>query len=359
MTIASYAGEPGDFAEPIAPERETDEASVEQAAHAMLKLYRANLEVRLQCVDDATLSEHQRQIRAKVGEALQTLQRPKRTRLGGEWDEVYRLERLIALLFNGAELRQEIARRLAELADEKVPEAERLRLEYTALAGSSRDGDAPVVPDGVLRSFLLRAIEALQWTAKRRYLAQPLRQQATKKILVCVLVTFILLVAPYVMLSLDYEATLHSADKMVSPMWSHLGLFTALMAGCLGAFFSRLMMLQRNWPNMALEELCSNTEWSYALLRAGVGMCGALILYYFFHSGLIDGSLFPHIDKLSVRLLPTENGTVQMAFTAPSKDLALLTVWCFLGGFSEVLVPGLLAKTEGQLAETAVGSKAR
>ncbi len=359
MTIASYAGEPGDFAEPIAPERETDEASVEQAAHAMLKLYRANLEVRLQCVDDATLSEHQRQIRAKVGEALQTLQRPKRTRLGGEWDEVYRLERLIALLFNGAELRQEIARRLAELADEKVPEAERLRLEYTALAGSSRDGDAPVVPDGVLRSFLLRAIEALQWTAKRRYLAQPLRQQATKKILVCVLVTFILLVAPYVMLSLDYEATLHSADKMVSPMWSHLGLFTALMAGCLGAFFSRLMMLQRNWPNMALEELCSNTEWSYALLRAGVGMCGALILYYFFHSGLIDGSLFPHIDKLSVRLLPTEGGTVQMAFTAPSKDLALLTVWCFLGGFSEVLVPGLLAKTEGQLAETAVGSKAR
>jgi hypothetical protein len=48
-----------------------------------------------------------------------------------------------------------------------------------------------------------------------------------------------------------------------------------------------------------------------------------------------------------------------MAFTAPSRDLALLTVWCFLGGFSEVLVPGLLAKTEGQLAETAVGAKAR
>jgi hypothetical protein len=359
MTIASYAGEAGDFAEAIAPERDSGEASVGQAAHAMHKLYRANLEVRLQCIDDATLSEHQRQIRQKVAEALQSLDRTKSGYLGGEWDEVYRLERLIALLFNGGELRQEITRRLAELADEKVPEAERLRLEYAALVGSARESDAPVVADGVLRSFLLRAIEALQWTAKRRYLAQPLRQQATKKILVCVLVTFILLVAPYVMLSLDYETTLHSADKMVSPMWSHLGLFTALMAGCLGAFFSRLMLLQRNWPNMALEELCSNTEWSYALLRAGVGMCGALILYYFFHSGLIDGSLFPRIDKLSVKLLPTETGTVQMAFTAPSRDLALLTVWCFPGGFSEVLVPGLLAKTEGQLAETAVGAKAR
>ena len=69
MTIASYAGEAGDFAEAIAPERDSGEASVGQAAHAMHKLYRANLEVRLQCIDDTTLSEHQRQIRQKVAEA--------------------------------------------------------------------------------------------------------------------------------------------------------------------------------------------------------------------------------------------------------------------------------------------------
>jgi hypothetical protein len=43
---------------------------------------------------------------------------------------------------------------------------------------------------------------------------------------------------------------------------------------------------------------------------------------------------------------------VHMAFATPTKDFALLTVWCFLAGFSELLVPGLLAKTERQLCQT-------
>jgi hypothetical protein len=360
MTVAVYAAEAGNLPAPIVSEPERDVAPVAHASHGMLKLFVANLDVRLQCIDQQGLSEHQRQIAAKVADALQALRTAKGVTLGSEWDEVYRLERLIALLFNGPELKQEIGRRLAELAEGRVPEADRLRQEYAALIGTGRDGETIVVPDGVLRTFLLRAIETLQWAAKRRYLAQPLRQEATKKILICVLATFVLLVGPYVVLGLDYESTLKSVDKMVSPMWSHLGMFTALASGCLGAFFSRLMLLQRNWPNMPLEELGTNTEWSFSLLRAGVGMCGALILYYFFHSGLIDGSIFPHVDKLAVRVFPaTEAGALEMAFTAPSRDLALLTVWCFLGGFSEVLVPGLLAKTEGQFAETAVGAKAR
>jgi hypothetical protein len=78
-------------------------------------------------------------------------------------------------------------------------------------------------------------------------------------------------------------------------------------------------------------------------------MGGALILFYFFVSGLIDGSLFPHVDKFAIDLLVVEPPGVHMAFATPSKDFALLTVWCFLAGFSELLVPGLLAKTESQL----------
>ena len=81
-------------------------------------------------------------------------------------------------------------------------------------------------------------------------------------------------------------------------------------------------------------------------------MCGALILYYFLVSGLIDGSVFPHIEKLGINLVVVEPPGVHMAFATPSKDFALLTVWCFLAGFSELLVPSLLAKTESQLCQT-------
>ena len=109
----------------------------------------------------------------------------------------------------------------------------------------------------MLRSFLLRMMEALQWAAKKKYLASPIRKEATKKILLGVFVAFVLLIVPYVLLSLNY---LLSASDDVSPFWSHLTFYTAVISGGLGAFFSRLIVLQRDWPNMALEEVCLHNE---------------------------------------------------------------------------------------------------
>jgi hypothetical protein len=356
MTMTLYAGEPAEYSGSAAPARERDEGSEDYASYAMLQLYRTNLEVRLQCIDQSTLSEHQRQVAASVAQSLRALPWGGSADHRPEWDEVYRLERLIAVLFNGAELRQENLRRLNDLADAKAPEAERLRQEYAALTGAGRDGQAPAVSDGVLRNFLLGSIEALQRVALRRSLAQPLRQAATKKILVCLVVTFGLLLLPCVLLSLDFSPYPNHA---LNPAWSHFGLYTALLSGALGAFFSRLMILQRDWPTMALEELCCHAEWTYSLLRAGVGMCGAVILYYLFQAGLIDSSLFPHVDKVGLRVVPVQPPAVHMAFTVPSKDLALLMVWCLVGGFSDVLIPGLLAKTERQFGQGEAAAKAR
>jgi hypothetical protein len=330
--------------------------SADQASYYMLQLYRTNLEVRLQCIDQETLSAHQKQIYSKIAERLQVPVQERETDAGLEWDKTYKLERLIALLLNGAQLRQEAAHRLNELTDNNVPEAMSFQHEYRAIAAApAHEGQPPAGDDGVLRAFLLRVMEALQWAAKKKYLASPIRKEATKKILLGVFVAFVLLIIPYVLLSLNY---LVSASDDISPLWSHLTLYTAVISGGLGAFFSRLIVLQRDWPNMALEEVCLHNEWSYALLRAGVGMCGALILYYFLVSGLIDGSVFPHIERFGINLVVVEPPGVHMAFATPSKDFALLTVWCFLAGFSELLVPGLLAKTERQLCQTGTSASA-
>jgi hypothetical protein len=203
------------------------------------------------------------------------------------------------------------------------------------------------VDDSVLRSFLLRVMEVIHWNAKKKYLARPIRKEATKNILVCVIVAFLLVVAPYVVINLDFPG-----KQELAKWWSLFALYTALVSGLLGAFFSRLIMLQRNGENMTLDEVFLQREFSYTLLRAGVGMCGALVVYFFLKSGLIDGPLFPNFGKLAMEFVEVPKPAAQMSFVVPSKDLALLTVWCFLAGFSEVLVPNILAGTERQLSET-------
>src|SRR5271170_3263331 len=131
-------------------------ASADRASYYMLQLYRTNLEVRLQCIDQETLSAHQQQIYAKIAERLQAPVHDWDTDAGLEWDETYKLERLIALLFNGAQLRQEVAHRLTELADKNVPEATSFRYEYQAMAAApAHNGQPPIGDDGVLRAFVL------------------------------------------------------------------------------------------------------------------------------------------------------------------------------------------------------------
>jgi hypothetical protein len=351
MTMVTSLMSVTDRSGPIALVRSRRQNSADQASRYMQQL-RSNLEVRLQSIDTETLSEHQKQIYARIADELRAPVHAAETDAAGDWDEIYKLERMIALLLSGAPLRQEIAHRLAEMTDQKVPEAESLRREYGDIAAPNRPGQPPSEDDGVQRNFLLRAMEMLQRAAKQKYLASPIRKEATKKILLGVFVAFLMLIVPYVLLSLNYD------DGEVGPWWSHLMLYTAVVSGGLGAFFSRLIVLQRDWPTMALEEVCLHNEWPYALLRAGVGMCGALILYYFLVSGLIEGSMFPQMGKVAINLLVVEPPGVHMAFATPSRDFALLTVWCFLAGFSELLVTGLLAKTERQFCMPSAGATA-
>ncbi len=332
----------------------TGKTSIDRASFYMLHLYRTNLEVRLRCVDQTALqSEGQKQIYSTVSEMLKSFTQTSTTApdFELEWDETYKAERLISLLFSGAQLRQEIDARLQELAEENLKDAESLRRDYETLLKPLGDKQAFPVDDAMLRVFLLRVMETVHWDAKKKYVARPVRKTATKIILACVMISFLLVVAPYIFLNFW-------GPKEVGAWWSLFALYTALASGLLGAFFSRMIGVQRSWSQMTLDEVFLHRELSYTLLRAGVGMCGALIVYFFLRSGLVSGALFPTFQMVALEYVEIKDqGMVPMTFVMPSPALALLTFWCFLAGFSEALVPNILANTERQLSQASASAQ--
>jgi hypothetical protein len=314
----------------------------------MLNLYRSNLEVRLRTVDVSSLPDSQHEIYSAVADTLKGPCNANVSVRNLEWDEIYKAESLIALLFTGAQLRQEINARLQELAKESSVESDNLRRDYEALLKPPAAPANGEPDDATLRMFLLRVMEALHWNAKKTYLARPIRIEATNRIVLGMLLSFLLLVFPYVILNFDY------ATHDVSKWWSLFALWTALSAGLLGAFFSRLISIQGQWAKLTLDEVFLHREWPYTLLRAGVGVCGALIVYFFLRSGIAEGALFPAFAAIKIELVQIhDTGAVPMTFVMPSKALALLTFWCFLAGFSEKLVPNILSSTESRLTDAA------
>jgi hypothetical protein len=323
-------------------------SSVDRASFFMLHLYRSNLEVRLRSIEESALqTEGQKKIFHTVTEMLKGRCSARESGRDFEWDDVYKVERLIALLYSGAQLRQEISARLQELAAENLKDADSMRRDYEAMLKPPVDGAVPAVDDGMLRMFLLRVMEMLHWNAKKKYLSRPLQKEGAKIILCGVFVAFLLIIAPYVVLNLP-------GGYGLEKWWSVFALYTALSAGLMGAFFSRLIDLQRRGTSFTLDEVFMQRELSYTLLRAGVGMCGALIVYIFLRSEFMSGGFFPVFEDVAIRFVDvdvTTNRAVPMSFVMPSKALALLTFWCFLAGFSEALVPNILARTEKQFAQ--------
>ncbi len=336
--------------------------AAKQASRHSLVLCHMSLEVRLSTIDASlqtqdlqkAIYDEAARILAEIGAELGS---GKPFDHDARWTGIYKAERLLDLLLSGERLRREIEANLSAMESAKAPEAERYRDEQKKMEqalGNVADG----VADGVRRDFLVRVLESLQWSNRTRDLARPVRIETTTIILIGSLLAAALVIAPYVALAIwNLTEKAVEASEAWARTWQMLPLYTVLSVGLLGAFFSRLIFMQQN-ANLELDDLLRQRQLSYTLLRAGVGLCGALIVYLFLRSGIIDGAVFPHFEQIAIEdvTVPSRVGTatnVPMTLQVPSKDLALLIVWSFIAGFSEQIVPAILARTTEQLSGAA------
>ena len=128
---------------------------------------------------------------------------------------------------------------------------------------------------------------------------------------------------------------------------NYSGVVIGLASGFFGATFFMLVQLSSRLTGGSSEDAREMWTWTFLVLRSLVGIGGALIIYFFFESGLLEGSIWPDLTLLNFVMLKEccEDG---VQWRVPNKDLSLLVIWSFLAGYSQTLVPSILVKTEAK-----------
>ena len=115
----------------------------------------------------------------------------------------------------------------------------------------------------------------------------------------------------------------------------------ALVSGLFGASFFMLIQLQTTYRLGTYNSIRTLWSWPLIFLRCAVGIGGACILYFFYETELLGGTLWPDLHELRV-----EHVKVASGIRFPNKDLSLLIIWSFLAGYSQTLVQSVLDNTQ-------------
>ena len=238
------------------------------------------------------------------------------------WRDAYKIEQLLISVMTDKQVTAELPRRLAEAKARELKFVEEIEKQ---IEGAKDNTD--------MRCIFHRLLNDLQWFYNKRDRRVCEGKQLSRRVSILFFIAFasflILLFIPlFTPLFIKYH---------LNP----IGFLTAMSTGFLGATFSMLIKNQQRISEGSLEDLNVALAWNTLLVRSFVGLGAAVILYFFFESGLLTGTIWPKVQELA----PKEVKPLSSALV-PNQQWYLLVIWCFLAGFSETLVPNILQKTE-------------
>lgn len=285
-----------------------------------------------------------------------------------DWRDAFEAEQLICFVQTGPLVNEEIRGRLTEAESKSVAGTADRAQRFRELLSQS-----PAADDGTKQAFLFGLVVDLQRLAQKSYQVRQMRLGAVRFVMILAIFAIALIAVPlfiYIVYSFSANGQKTWIADFVKAIPNY-GLFSAVSFGILGALFGRFILLQNSEMAVPIDEAAAYYSRRYFLLRVFIGMVGAIIVYFFLGSGLIEGAIVPDIRALTFiasRGLPAPDGIAGEFFTSlgtssnvamvPGKDYALLVVWSFLAGFSERLVPNLLNDTAGRIESASKSASA-
>lgn len=272
------------------------------------------------------------------------------------WTEAYRIELLLLLAETPARLIPELEYRLSEAEAIGLGNVASLRDAYHRVTGSmcAEDQKSILTDENLqsnVRSLLIDTVRRIQWHQTKKYLSRVMVRTASRNIVFAALSAFVLFISPYLVMFFEYYWWTKGLQDEIHK-WVGFPLFSCLTAGLFGSYFSRLLYIQQYSKTLSYDELVATPDIIAIIVRGSVGICGAALLYFFLHAGIIQGQFIPDFNKFAMQL-PQETPEQYPRLLMVNSQLALLIVWSFFAGFSERLVPSVLATTESKLANEA------
>jgi hypothetical protein len=261
----------------------------------LLEQYLADLEARFVLLSEDQLTQNEVAL-TKVAEVIEGYRAYRSARAAGtrarlpEWNEAYQAERILNQLLTKSEAKAALARQLGIL-ETVDPNA------HSILSAQwEKVKDDSTMADEQTHELLAGALRATQWKNTQQWIIRRLAIRYASRLRAAFLIALgigILLV----LADAIYVPTMRSAALS--------GLGFAAAAGLMGAAFSAMVRQGQVLVLDNIEEANAATSKQIIALRLGVGCAAAIIVYFFFESGLVAGALFPDLEQIGFgRVIP-------------------------------------------------------
>lgn len=325
-----------------------ENAKTAESSMTVLRQFQSSLTSEFEVVSKlGNLSEPEKQVAATLKASLDKDVFAEKLEERFDWKEAYHAQRLLASLCPRAAIDSKIDAQLEQLRrlDEKQYTASKARQAVLEKdrpdPKAAKDEAAETAFLSELRWFLDHLLEENHWKYNRRFSDRKNIERYIRRI--C---WFSIGVASLFLVSIALSAATIKFD-----WWYFPGLMIAIFAGMIGSSLSVLTSAPPLGADQTVEDVQSKTSMESILLRFGVGAVAALIIYFIFESGFIEGPLVPDLNQIGFQAVVPPAG-LTISFEALKLTLSDALLVTSVDGLSAELVQALepLAERE-KLAE--------